>query len=125
MTRVAASAGERVRADLDPLIERDESLWRALRGARVFMTGGTGFVGKWLLESFVHANECLGLGMRAAVLSRDPGAFGATHPRLFGASGIEWVRATCATSTLLPEPSRTRSTPPRTWWPKPIPIPST
>jgi dTDP-glucose 4,6-dehydratase len=84
-------AGDRVRADLDALLERDESLWRALAGARLFVTGGTGFVGKWMLESFVHANARLGLGMHAAVLSRDPGAFAALHPRLHGAGGIEWL----------------------------------
>lgn len=84
-------AGDRVRADLDALLERDEPLWGALRGARLFVTGGTGFVGKWMLESFVHANARLGLGMRAAVLSRNPEAFAAAHPRLHGAGGIEWL----------------------------------
>lgn len=93
MTSVeVASARELIRADLEPLLERDEPLWRGLRGARVFVTGGTGFVGKWLLESLIHANERLGLGMRAAVLTRNPQAFGAANPRLYAAQEIEWVR---------------------------------
>jgi nucleoside-diphosphate-sugar epimerase len=89
---LAASASDQIRADLDPLLERDESLWASLGGARLFVTGGTGFVGKWLLESLVHANERLGLGTRAVVLTRNPQAFGVANPRLFAAPGIEWVR---------------------------------
>lgn len=87
-----AADARRLDSELDPLLERDERLWRTLRGARVFVTGGTGFVGKWLLEALVRANQRFGLGVRAVVLSRDPVAFGAAHPRLFAADGIEWVR---------------------------------
>ena len=93
MTRLAAAGGdELVRTDLEALIDRDEALWKGLRGARLFVTGGTGFVGKWLLESFVHANVRLDLGARAVVLSRDPQRFAESHPRLFGGRGLEWWR---------------------------------
>jgi nucleoside-diphosphate-sugar epimerase len=85
-----ASAAEIIRGDLDAMVERDEDMWKALRGARLFLTGATGFVGKWLLESFAHANERLELRARAVALSRDPAGFGALHPRLFAADGIEW-----------------------------------
>ena len=43
-----------------------------LRGARVFVTGGTGFVGSWLLKSLRWANERLDAGIEAVVLTRDP-----------------------------------------------------
>lgn len=58
---------------------------------RVFVTGGTGFVGKWLLESFSRANERLGLRARMVALSRDPAAFASRHPRLAAAPGLEWL----------------------------------
>jgi len=49
--------------------------WQRLAGQRVFITGGTGFVGKWLLGTLIRANEIMDLGCRITVLSRNPGAF--------------------------------------------------
>ncbi|HMK33605.1 MAG TPA: NAD-dependent epimerase/dehydratase family protein [Desulfomonilaceae bacterium] len=56
--------------DLDHIVARTEKLWEELRGQRIFITGGTGFFGCWLLESFAWANRRLGLNAEAVVLSR-------------------------------------------------------
>lgn len=53
-----------------------------LRSARLFITGGTGFFGRWLLETLGEAERRLSLGLRAVVLSRDPEAFLASAPHL-------------------------------------------
>ena len=53
----------------------------ALRGARLFITGGTGFFGKWLLEGLVYANQQLELGLEVMVLSCIPDAFLQEAPR--------------------------------------------
>ena len=57
-------------------------MWDALRGERVFLTGGTGFVGTWLVEAFVAANAAYGLDARLVMLSRDPARFAARAPHL-------------------------------------------
>ncbi len=62
--------------------------WEALRNKRVFLTGGTGFVGKWLLSALVDANEMLGLGAQVAVLTRDAQKFRRAAPPLAESSGI-------------------------------------
>jgi dTDP-glucose 4,6-dehydratase len=68
--------------DLVHVLERTESLWDTIAGANVFITGGTGFVGSWLLESFVWANKQLNLRARMFVLTRDPEKFRADKPQL-------------------------------------------
>lgn len=68
--------------DLDHVLERTREGWEELRGRRLFITGGTGFFGMWLLESFLWANERLQLEAGAVVLSRDPAAFLRKAPHL-------------------------------------------
>ena len=62
-------------ADLDLILSRTAPLWEEMRNQHLFVTGGTGFFGCWLLESFSHINRQLSLNAHATVLSRDPAAF--------------------------------------------------
>ena len=68
--------------DLDHVLQHTEELWADLRGERIFITGGTGFVGSWLLESLLWANRRLDLDVRCTVLTRDPAAFERRQPHL-------------------------------------------
>ncbi|WP_443113668.1 NAD-dependent epimerase/dehydratase family protein [Herbaspirillum seropedicae] len=54
----------------------------ALRGARIFITGGTGYIGRWLLESLCHANRIMNLQLNVTVLSRKPTEFANRYPHL-------------------------------------------
>jgi dTDP-glucose 4,6-dehydratase len=77
--------------DLNHILQQASSSWENLRGSRVFITGGTGFFGSWLLESFVWANEKLKLGSQAVVLTRDPQAFLARFPHLSQTNCLQFV----------------------------------
>jgi dTDP-glucose 4,6-dehydratase len=66
--------------DLRAVFALAQDSFAALRGARIFVTGGTGFFGHWLLESLLYANHELGHGARATVLTRDAAQFRARSP---------------------------------------------
>ena len=76
--------------DLDHILVHTRDVWDELRGKNIFVTGGTGFFGRWLLESFAHANNALQLDARMVVLSRDPDAFRAKAPHL--TATVKFVR---------------------------------
>ena len=79
-------------SDLDHVLAHTRENWETLRGSRLFITGGTGFFGAWLLESLARANDRLGLDARAVVLSRDPEKFAAAAPHLAGRADLRFCR---------------------------------
>jgi len=74
--------------DLQHILDHTRELWEEMRGKRIFVTGGTGFFGCWLLESFAYANDQLGLGASLVSLTRDAEAFGRKVPHLAGHPAI-------------------------------------
>jgi nucleoside-diphosphate-sugar epimerase len=58
--------------DLDLVLSLTPEFWSRFGGARLFITGGTGFVGSWLLETLQRANDRLGSKIELVVLTRDP-----------------------------------------------------
>jgi dTDP-glucose 4,6-dehydratase len=88
--------------DLDHVLEHTARLWAELRSERILLTGGTGFFGLWLVETFLHANRTLGLGARLAVLSRNPGAFAKRAPRLCADPSLSLLEGDIRTFTFPP-----------------------
>ncbi len=78
--------------DLDHILTHTRDLWEELRGQRIFITGGTGFFGCWLLESFAWANDKLNLNAEALVLSRSPEVFEKKAPHLYHHPAIQFLK---------------------------------
>jgi dTDP-glucose 4,6-dehydratase len=77
--------------DLENVLASTRDLWEELRGQSIFITGGTGFFGCWLLETLLWANGRLGLNARATVLTRNPRAFEQKAPHLAGHPAVRMV----------------------------------
>lgn len=91
-TRSAVESDPRVRSlgsqDLAHVLEHTRDLWTGLRGARVVVSGASGFVGSWLLETLVHADATLDLGIEATALVRDREEFTRRLPRIAASSAV-------------------------------------
>jgi len=62
-------------SDLENITGWARGSFEDLRSARVFLTGGTGFFGKWLLSSLLYANRKFSLGAEVILLTRDSEGF--------------------------------------------------
>ena len=76
------------RQDLEHVISHSGLLWSRIKNKRIFITGGTGFFGKWMLESFAKVNVDLTLKAELHVLSRNPKPFLNEYSHLSKEQGI-------------------------------------
>jgi nucleoside-diphosphate-sugar epimerase len=77
------------KVDLDHMFDGlGEVDWQYFTGKRLFFTGGTGFIGKWMLSALVEADLRLGLDCTIEVLTRSPKVFAASMPSLAAATNI-------------------------------------
>ncbi|WP_454885658.1 NAD-dependent epimerase/dehydratase family protein [Sphingomonas oryzagri] len=81
--------GRRFADDLDGIVSGLD--WSGLKGAHLFFTGGTGFIGRWMLEGLREADLRLGLGCAVTILTRDPSAFAAKAPHLAAHPAFRFV----------------------------------
>jgi dTDP-glucose 4,6-dehydratase len=64
--------------DLETIDRALAPLWPRLEGARLFFTGATGFIGRWMLEAL----RPRAITLDVTVLSRDPAGFARRAPHL-------------------------------------------
>lgn len=83
--------------DLEHILSLTKEVFMGLQGARIFMTGGTGFIGCWLLESLRYAAIRLNLDVEVTVLTRDPEAFMLKAPHLGNDKRFKFVKGEVST----------------------------
>lgn len=79
--------------DLQLILEKTPAnVWEVLRGKHIFLTGGTGFVGCWLLEALLWASEQQALDLRLTVLTRQPDSFYRKAAHLAGHPSVRLLK---------------------------------
>jgi dTDP-glucose 4,6-dehydratase len=78
--------------DLEEVVRLGEDLWAGLDGARLLLTGCTGFFGAWLLETLLAAVRARDLRLEAVLLTRDPEAYARAMPHLAGHPAVTLCR---------------------------------
>jgi nucleoside-diphosphate-sugar epimerase len=71
-----------------------------LKGLRILLTGGTGFLGKWLLHTFIQLRKSLDLSSTMTVLSRDPSRFLDSCPEFVDQPGLDFIAGDVRSFTL-------------------------
>jgi len=77
--------------DLDFVRLQTPEFWVRFRGARMLITGGTGFIGSWLLQVIQRANDCLGCNIEVVVISRSSELAMKRFPHIFSREDVTLV----------------------------------
>jgi nucleoside-diphosphate-sugar epimerase len=62
--------------------------WQFFAGKRVFFSGGSGFIGKWMLSALLEADKRLALGCKIEILTRSPNKFSLEMPHVASRNNI-------------------------------------
>lgn len=81
-----------ISVDVDELLSRPNLDLNNLKGQTVFVTGGTGFFGVWLLLSLIKIRKILQGNLRIVALSRDPQRFLKTYPKYDFFEHVEFIK---------------------------------
>jgi dTDP-glucose 4,6-dehydratase len=95
-----------VRTDAEAVLDGRSHLLEILRGEHLFLSGGTGILGTWLLELVKVLNESHGFGMRVTAYSRHARDFAARWPHLGKMEYFRFVEGDIRYFTELPSDVR-------------------
>jgi nucleoside-diphosphate-sugar epimerase len=95
-----------VSADAEAVLRSRSHLLDVLRGQHLFISGGTGFLGIWLLELIKVLNERQGFDLKVTVYSRNACAFASRHPHLGQLTGVRFEDGDIRYLTELPRDVR-------------------
>ncbi len=78
--------------DLTHIINKTKNIWTEVKNKNIFLSGGTGFFGTWILKSFVLANKNFNLNSNILVLTRDPENHKKIHPELHSFDSVKYIK---------------------------------
>jgi len=81
-----------IEEDLLNIINKTKHLWPEIKNKNIFLSGGTGFFGTWILKSFSLANKNFNLNTEIFVLTRDVEQHKKIHPELHNIESINFIQ---------------------------------
>ena len=84
-------------ADLEAVLEEGRPDLEDIRGQHLLVTGATGFVGSWLLETAAYANRVTGLGIRVTALVAPGVDLRTEAPHLLALDGVTFIEGDVCT----------------------------
>ena len=96
------SRQEQVSHDVEAVLSGRTDLLQPLAGANIFITGGTGFLGTWLLELIAVLNAKHKFNTQVTVFSRSAPDFARRHKHLGGRKEFHFVEGDIRYLTELP-----------------------
>jgi len=93
---------EQVRSDAEAVLTRRTESLTPLANGHLFISGGTGFLGAWLLELIAILNARHQFNLQVTVWSRSAPDFARRHPHLGGRSDFHFVEGDIRYLTELP-----------------------
>lgn len=80
-----------LKEDIEIIVSALRPLSKGLDNSRIFLTGGTGFFGKWILHSFLGLRKAHNLNATITVLSRNPQGFLESYPEFLKHEGLDFI----------------------------------
>lgn len=90
--------------DLDHVLAHTRDVLPALRGARIFITGGTGFFGHSLVESLLQADRQLSLRLQLTLLTRSVERFREQSPHIASDAAVSLLQGDITSFSFPPLP---------------------
>lgn len=79
------------KGDNQYILDKARGIFQGFKDRSIFISGGTGFIGKWLLESILYANKKLDLNIKLTVLALDTEKFKTEYPHL--SQGVSFIES--------------------------------
>lgn len=80
-----------IKADCELIGKSNHLDWYHLKDISIFLTGGTGFFGKWFIHSFMYLNRIFNLNASITILSRSPEKFISQHPVFAKSRNVNFI----------------------------------
>ncbi|RZJ99720.1 MAG: NAD(P)-dependent oxidoreductase, partial [Flavobacterium sp.] len=90
--------------DLEMVYNNTADCWEAIRHKTLFITGGTGFFGIWLIMTYIYINRKLNLNSGAILLTRNKAKFLSKNPWLAAYDEVTFLEGDLLDFDFIDEP---------------------